>query len=498
MSTSRPVVPVLMCGGSGSRLWPLSRAAVPKQFVPLDGPEPLLRATIARVAPLAGEAWIAVSNVEHRFLVAEQLRAEGIEDASVLLEPVARNTAPAIAVAALAAIERVGAGPDGGADPGTDPILLVLPSDHVVRDRAALGDALAVAAEAGAAGALVTFGVVPTGPETGYGYIRAGRGSTGHDREAPALTARGTRPVAEFVEKPDPDTAARYVASGDYFWNSGMFVFGARRYLEELGRHRPAMLERCGEAFARRRVRGDFTYLDEDPFRAIEAESVDYAVMEHTDGARVVPLDAGWSDVGSWEALWELAERAAAGNATVGDVRTVDTHRSYLRAGAARLVATVGVRDLVVVDTPDALLVTTRAASQEVKTLAERLREEGREEAELPARVLRPWGDYESLDVGAKYQVKRITVKPGAKLSIQKHRHRAEHWTVVEGIARVLRDEETYDLRENESTFLPLGCVHRLENPGAEPLILIEVQYGDYLGEDDIIRFADDYGRVEG
>ena len=483
MPSTPPVIPVLLCGGSGTRLWPLSRAAAPKQFVPLIGDRSLLRETCARVAPHAGKRWIAVTNVDHRFLVAEQLRAEGIEQPSVLLEPVARNTAPAIAVAALDALAH-----DAG-----DPVLLVLPSDHVIRDLAAFGQALERAVAAAAEGALVTFGVVPTAPSTGYGYIRAGAASSVSEAEPAGQAAR---PVAQFVEKPDADTAAGYVASGDYFWNSGMFVFRASRYLEELGRHRPEMLDLCRKAFDARREDSDFARISEEPFAEIQGESIDYAVMEHTDHAVVVGLDADWSDVGSWDALWELADKDADGNATAGDVVAVDSHGSYLRSEGGRLVATVGLEDMVVVDTPDALLVAPRDRAQEVKAIVDRLKAAGRQEAVLPAGVLRPWGDYESLDVGKMYQVKRITVQPGAKLSIQKHRHRAEHWTVVEGTARVLCDDRTFDLAENESTFLPLGCVHRLENPGDDTLILIEVQYGDYLGEDDIIRFEDEYGRV--
>ena len=486
MAPTQPIIPVLMCGGSGTRLWPLSRAAAPKQFVPLVGERSLLRETCDRVAPHAGGRWIAVTNVDHRFLVAEQLRSEGVDTATILLEPVARNTAPAIAVAALEALAK-GPGAAGEVDPDLDPVLLVLPSDHVIRDRDAFGAALQHAVTAAADGALVTFGVVPTGPSTGYGYIRAD-GTSG--------PASAVRPVAQFVEKPDADTAAAYIASGDYFWNSGMFVFRASRYLEELERHRPDMLEQCRRAFEARRADSDFVRLAAEPFGAIHGESIDYAVMEHTDRAVVVGLDAGWNDVGSWDALWDIAEKDADGNAISGDVVAVDSRGSYLRSEGRRLLAAVGLEDTVVVDTPDALVVAPRARAQDVKAIVDRLRAAEREEAELPARVLRPWGDYENLDVGKMYQVKRITVKPGAKLSLQKHRHRAEHWTVVEGTARVLCDENTFDLQENESTFLPLGCVHRLENPGTEPLILIEVQYGDYLGEDDIIRFEDDYGRM--
>ncbi|MDZ7780344.1 MAG: mannose-1-phosphate guanylyltransferase/mannose-6-phosphate isomerase [Gemmatimonadota bacterium] len=497
MPHSHPVIPVIMCGGSGTRLWPLSRSAAPKQFVPLVDESSLLRETCRRVAPHAGDHWIAVANVDHRFLVAEQLRAEGIDDASIILEPVARNTAPAIAVAALEALAK---GPGGlnGLEPDIDPVLLVLPSDHVIRDREAFGDALAHAVTAAAEGALVTFGVVPTGPSTGYGYIRAGEGSAdaaGAGR-ADEAEAQPVRPVAEFVEKPDADTASRYLASGDYYWNSGMFVFRAGRYLEELERYRPEMLARARAAFEARHAEADFVELADEPFREIAGESIDYAVMEHTDRAVVVGLDADWSDVGSWDALWDMADKDDHGNATSGDVVTADTRGSYLRGDGRRLLAAVGLEDTVVVDTPDAVLVAPRARAQDVKAIVEQLKAADREEAELPARVLRPWGDYESLDVGTTYQVKRITVKPGAKLSIQKHRHRAEHWTVVEGTARVLRDDETFDLEENQSCFLPLGCVHRLENPGTEPLVLIEVQHGDYLGEDDIIRFEDEYGRV--
>lgn len=485
MPPSPSVIPVLMCGGSGTRLWPISRNAVPKQFVPLTGPRSLLRETCVRIGGQVSEEWIAVTNVDHRFLVAEQLRAEGIERAALLLEPVARNTAPAIAVAAMQAL----AGGDAEGDEGSaaeDPVLVVLPSDHVMADTAAFQSALGRAVEAAEGGALATFGVVPTGPSTGYGYIRAGSGD-----------GSAARPVLEFVEKPDPETAAAYVASGDYYWNSGMFVFRASRYLEELARYRPEMLDRCREAFLGRRVGADFVRLAPGPFAAIQGESVDYAVMEHTDQAVMIPLDAGWSDLGSWDAMWSLADKNPDGNVLAGDVVTEDTRGSYLRSEGRRLLAAVGLEDMVVVDTPDAVLVAPRARAQDVKAIVERLRDQGREEVELPARFLSPWGDYESLDVGPMYQVKRITVKPGAKLSLQKHRHRAEHWTVVNGTARVRRDDETFDLAENESCFLPQGCVHRLENPGSELLVLIEVQYGDYLGEDDIVRLEDDYGRVE-
>jgi len=486
-----PVIPVLMCGGSGTRLWPLSRSAAPKQFVPFVGDRSLLRQTCARVAPHAGSQWIAVTNVDHRFLVAEQLRAEGMTEPTILLEPVARNTAPAIAVAALEALERHGVSAtavDGDDDtPAHDPVLLVLPSDHVIGDPSAFGAALERAVAAAEQGALVTFGVVPSGPSTGYGYIRAVTGGG----------SAAAYPVQEFVEKPDAETAARYVASGQYFWNSGMFVFRARRYLAELERHRPGLAALCREAFAARRADTDFVRLADEPFRAIAGESIDYAVMEHTDAAVVVPLHADWSDLGSWDALWALSAKDEDGNAISGDAVVHQTSGTLVRSDGRRLVAVVGLSDAVVVDAGDALLVAARSHAQEVKDIVDRLRASGRPEVDLPPRVPCPWGDYESLDVGPGYQVKRITVTPGGKLSLQKHRHRAEHWTVVQGVARVRRDDETFDLQENESCFLPLGCVHRLENPGAEPLILIEVQYGNYLGEDDIIRFEDVYGRME-
>ena len=471
MSSAPSVVPVLLCGGSGTRLWPASRSALPKQFAPLLGDTSLLAATCRRVAPRATGRWIAVSNAAHRFLVGDDLRAAGVDDALLLLEPCARNTAPAIAAAALAAL----------AD-GDDPVLVVLPSDHLMRAPEEFHRALDRAVEEAASGALVTFGVVPDSPATGYGYIRTG--------EIGAAVAD----VDAFVEKPDLETARGYVASGQYLWNSGMFVFRASRLLEELRRHRPEMTAGVEEAWRTRVADGDTALLGEAAFESVTGESVDYAVMENTDAARVVALDAGWNDVGSWDALWSVAARDGAGNAIEGDCIAVDVEGSYLRS-SGRLVAAVGLRDHVVVETADAVLVAPRSRSQDVKAIVERLRSDDREEASLPPRVPRPWGDYESLDRGPGYQVKRITVKPGAALSVQKHHHRAEHWTVASGRARVLCDDREFDLAANESTFIPLGAIHRLENPGDEPLVLIEVQCGDYLGEDDIVRFEDRYGR---
>jgi mannose-1-phosphate guanylyltransferase/mannose-6-phosphate isomerase len=462
--------PVLLSGGSGTRLWPLSREAYPKQFLPLAGEDTMLQATWRRVAGIAGAAPIVVANEDHRFLVAEQLRQIGAPTPSILLEPVGRNTAPAIAAAALQA-----------AAGGADPLLLVLPSDHVVRDadafRAAVLDASAAAEE----GALVTFGIVPAGAETGFGYIQAADGT-------------GLRPVVRFVEKPDAATAQSYLRAGGYFWNSGMFLFRASRYLEELERFRPDVLAATRVAWERARRDGDFIRLDRDAFAACPADSIDYAVMERTDAAQVLPVDIGWSDLGSWSALWEVAERDGHGNATLGDVIAVDSRNSYVHA--RRLVALVGVDDLVVVDTDDAVLVARKDRVQQVKEVVASLKQDQRSQAALHREVHRPWGSYDSVDVGARFQVKRIKVKPGARLSLQSHTQRAEHWIVVSGTARVTRDNDVFELHANQSTYIPIGARHRLDNHGSEILELIEVQSGDYLGEDDIDRYDDVYGRA--
>ncbi len=465
------LVPVILCGGSGTRLWPLSRSGHPKQFLALDGERSLLQETWLRVAGLAGVAApLVVTNEAHRFMVAEQLRQIDCRPHAIMLEPVGRNTAPAIAVAALQACED-----------GADPVLLVLPSDHVVADVAAFHDAVRQGLGTAAAGALVTFGIVPDGPETGYGYIRMEAGD-------------GVRPVMAFVEKPDADTARAYVADGTYVWNSGMFLLRASRYLEELDRYRPDILQACRRAVADATHDVDFLRLDRTAFEACPSDSIDYAVMEKTDAARVVPMDVGWSDVGSWAALWEVLDRDAAGNAHRGDVLAIDCEDTLAWAGR-RLVAMIGMHDTVVVDTDDALLVARRDQVQRVREVVAQLRQGGRGETELHRKVYRPWGAYDSVDKDERFQVKRITVKPGGKLSLQMHHHRAEHWVVVSGTARVTRGEDVFALHENESTFIPIGTKHRLENPGTEPLQLIEVQSGDYLGEDDIVRFEDVYGR---
>ncbi|MFT4198044.1 MAG: mannose-1-phosphate guanylyltransferase/mannose-6-phosphate isomerase [Pseudoxanthomonas sp.] len=461
--------PVLLSGGSGTRLWPLSREAYPKQFLPLGGTDTMLQATWRRVAPLTTLPPLVVANNEHRFLVAEQLREIGAPKGDILLEPVGRNTAPAIAAAALKARES-----------GGDPLLLVLPSDHVIANAEGFRDAVEAAVAAAEAGALVTFGVVPTQPETGFGYIQAGPGE-------------GVRPVLRFVEKPDAATAQAYLAQGGYYWNSGMFLFRASRYLAELEKFQPQMLEAVRQALARAKRDGDFVRLDAAAFEACPSDSIDYAVMEKTADARVLPLDVGWSDVGSWSALWEVTDKDANGNACQGDVITVDTRNSYVYAEG--LVALVGLDDVVVVETDDSLLVARKDRVQEVKKVVAQLKQEQRSQAVLHRKVYRPWGAYDSIDMGQRFQVKRITVNPGAALSLQMHHHRAEHWIVVSGTAKVTRGEDTLLLSENQSTYIPLGVTHRLENPGKVPLELIEVQSGSYLGEDDIVRFEDVYGR---
>lgn len=463
------VQPVLLSGGSGTRLWPLSREAYPKQFLPLVGDDTMVQATWRRVAPLAGAAPIVVANEEHRFLVAEQLRQIDAPVPAIILEPVGRNTAPAIAAAALQAMTG-----------GEDPLLLVLPSDHVVRDAEAFRAAVREASEAASAGALVTFGILPDAPETGFGYIQSASGT-------------GLQQVLRFVEKPDAATAQSYLDAGGYYWNSGMFLFRASRYLEELGKFRSDILQAVRTAFDGAQRDGDFIRLDREAFSGSPSDSIDYAVMEKTDRAMVLPVDIGWNDVGSWSALWEVSERDADGNAHHGDVIAVDTRNSY--AYAQRLVALVGVDDIVVVETDDAVLVAHKDRVQEVKQVVAQLKDSQRSQAILHRKVYRPWGAYDSIDTGERFQVKRITVKPGGVLSLQMHHHRAEHWIVVSGTAKVTRGEETLLLSENQSTYIPLGVTHRLENPGMVPLELIEVQSGSYLGEDDIVRFEDVYGR---
>ncbi|KGE51164.1 mannose-1-phosphate guanyltransferase [Xanthomonas axonopodis] len=464
------VLPIILSGGSGTRLWPLSRESYPKQFLPLVGDKSMLQSTWLRAAPVAGHAPIVVANEEHRFMAAEQLQQLGVKPSAILLEPKGRNTAPAIAVAALEATRD-----------GADPLLLVLPSDHVIGNEAAFQAAVKVAAEAAAQGKLVTFGIKPTAPETGYGYIKASAGS-------------GASAVERFVEKPDLATAQGYLASGEYYWNSGMFLFRASRYLEELRKFHPAIADACQKAWENSKRDADFTRLDKDAFAASPSDSIDYAVMEKTADAVVVPLDAGWNDVGSWSSLLDVSKQDAQGNAHHGDVIQLDCQNTY--AYGSRLIAMVGLEDVVVVETPDAVLVGHRDRIQEVKDVVSQIKTAGRSEATWHRKVYRPWGAYDSIDMGQRHQVKRITVKPGAVLSLQMHHHRAEHWIVVSGTAEVTRGEEVLLLTENQSTYIPLGVTHRLRNPGKLPLELIEVQSGSYLGEDDIVRFEDTYGRA--
>lgn len=464
------ILPVILSGGSGTRLWPLSREAYPKQFLPLSGNRTMLQSTWLRVADIATQPPIVVANESHRFVAAEQLQEIGVAPSAILLEPTGRNTAPAIATAALEARRN-----------GDDPLLLVLPSDHLIRDVAHFHQAIQQASSIAEQGKLVTFGIQPTAPETGYGYIKA-------------VAGEGARAIERFVEKPDLATAETYVTSGQYYWNSGMFLFRASRYLEELERLQPAILAACRAAWDKARRDSDFIRLDADAFKASPSDSIDYAVMEKTSDAAVVPLDAGWSDVGSWTALRDVSEQDSNGNAHQGDIIAIDCSNTF--AYGERLIAMVGLQDIIVVETDDAVLVGKSDRMQEVKEVVARLKADGRSEATWHRKVYRPWGAYDSIDNGERFQVKRITVKPGGTLSLQMHHHRAEHWIVVSGTAEVTRGEEVLLLTENQSTYIPLGVTHRLRNPGKLPLELIEVQSGSYLGEDDIIRFEDTYGRT--
>lgn len=474
------IVPVILSGGSGSRLWPLSRQLYPKQFHALTGPDSLLQETVTRLDGIEGvEAPMVVCNDEHRFMVAEQLREIGVTPAGIFLEPVGRNTAPAVAVAALAARK--------GDEQAT---LLVLPADHVIGRREAFYAAVNAARPLAEDGWLMTFGIVPTGPETGFGYIRAGG-----DIAADGGQKSGAFEIAEFVEKPDQDTAQAYVSSGDYLWNSGMFMFSATRYLEELEAYEPEIVRCCREALDKARTDFDFVRLDADVFANCPGNSIDYAVMEKSQRCGVVPLDAQWNDVGSWSALWEVGAQDEQGNVTHGDVLVDNVTNSFLYS-EGRLVAAIGLADHVVVETDDAVLVAAKSDVQNVKKIVERLNQMERGESISHRKVFRPWGAFQGIDRGERFQVKRLIIKPGARLSLQRHQQRAEHWVVVTGRARVVRGEETFELGEDQSTYIPLGTMHQLENVGEGPLEIIEVQTGGYLGEDDIERFEDRYGRI--
>lgn len=464
------LIPVILSGGSGTRLWPLSRELYPKQLLPLVGHRTMLQDTVGRLDGLVVAAPLVVCNESHRFLVAEQLRALGIRPHSIILEPVGRNTAPAIALAALQV--------------SPDALLLVLPADHVIRNVAAFQATVNKALPAAQSGQLVTFGIVPTGPETGYGYIKQGA----------AGPIAGVFAIERFIEKPELACAEAFLSEGGYSWNSGMFLFKAGRYLEELQAHAPDIAAAAANSLKTATPDLDFVRLDPTAFEACRSDSIDYAVMEKTDRAVVVPMDAGWSDVGSWSALHEALESDAEGNVSKGDVLVEDSHGCYFYA-ESRLVAAVGLRDHVVVETKDAVLVAPKDRVQDVKKLVARLKEEGRYEHSLHREVFRPWGSYDSIDSGDRFQVKRLSIKPGAQLSLQLHHHRAEHWVVVSGTARITCGEKVFLLEENQSTYIPIGVKHRIENPGKIPLHVIEVQSGSYLGEDDIVRFEDRYGR---
>jgi mannose-1-phosphate guanylyltransferase len=469
-------LPVIMAGGSGTRLWPLSRQLNPKQFLPLVDPDlTMLQATIQRLDGLEHATPRLICNENHRFLAAEQLRQLGLEEANIILEPVGRNTAPAIALAALQALSEQ-----------TDPIMLVLAADHLIQDVNAFHQSIAKALVLAESGKLVTFAITPTHPETGYGYLQMG-----------APVGEGGFEVSRFVEKPDLATAQDYLAQGSYFWNSGMFMFRASRYIQELERFQPKIVSVCREALAKGAQDMHFTRVDSAIFSSSPDDSIDYAVMEKTSDAVMVPLNAGWSDIGSWSAIWDSGEKNEQGNMFKGDVLSENTSDSYVHA-THRLVTTVGVENLIIVETKDAVLVAHKDHVQDVKKIVDQLKGCKRQEHTSHREVYRPWGVYDSIDNGERYQVKRITVKPGEKLSVQMHHHRAEHWIVVSGTARVTNGEKTYLVTENQSTYIPIGQIHALENPGMIPLELIEVQSGSYLGEDDIVRFEDIYGRVKG
>ncbi|HCA3527311.1 TPA: mannose-1-phosphate guanylyltransferase/mannose-6-phosphate isomerase [Klebsiella quasipneumoniae] len=469
------ITPVIMAGGTGSRLWPMSRELYPKQFLKLCGSNSMLQETIVRLEGLDVSHPVLICNEQHRFLAAEQLRQINCLAGDIILEPVGRNTAPAIALAALQSIDK-----------DNDPLLLILAADHIINDTSTFHIAVNKAIPHARNGKLVTFGIVPTGPETGYGYIQ---------RSAHLTNDKQAFDVKRFVEKPDLNTANEYVSSGEYYWNSGMFLFSARKYLEELGKFRPDILNACIDAFSvvEKDVMQDFIRIDAERFTVCPDESIDYAVMEKTDEAVVIPLDAGWNDVGSWSALWDVNIKNIDNNALIGDVFTHNTSNCYINTDE-KLVAAIGVDNLVIVNTKDATLVINKDKVQDVKKVVEFLKKDDRREYRIHRESYRPWGVQDKVVDTPRYHVNKVTVKPGGKFSLQKHIHRAEHWVVLSGTAEVTLDEQTYLLTENQSTFIPVGKTHMLHNPGKIPLVILEIVSGAYLGDDDIIRLKDHYG----
>ncbi len=473
------LIPVIMCGGSGTRLWPMSRHLYPKQLLTVDSEKTLLQNTAQRIKGLKGvKKSVVVCNKDHRFMVAEQLHSSGFEDFIIISEPEGKNTAPAIAAASFY-----------GMTIEEDPIILALPADHIIKDIKKFQDTILKGLEAVEKGYLVTFGITPKKPETGYGYIK--KGEVILEKEGDKVFK-----VEKFVEKPDLKTAEEYLKSGDFLWNSGIFMFKASSYLEELKTYAPEMYEKVKEAFDKAKKETDFIFLDEESFKSCPSNSIDYAVMEHTKKAVVVPMDLEWSDIGSWSSIWEILDKDENGNVLVGDVLAYDVKNSYIKS-EHKLTAVVGLEDIIVVTTKDVVLVAPKERAQDVKKLVMMLEEQKREETKTHTVVYRPWGSYETLEKQDRFQVKRIVVKPGAKLSLQRHYHRSEHWIIVKGTGKVTRDNEEFLLSENQYIFLPVTAIHRIENPGKIPLEFIEVQVGSYLEEDDIVRFEDVYGRVD-
>lgn len=471
------IIPVILCGGSGTRLWPLSRELYPKQLLALTGEHTLLQQTVLRLAGIKEiDKPLIICNEEHRFLVAEQLRQIDVQPEAIILEPAGRNTAPAVAIAGCHILEK------------HDSVMLVLPADHLINDIESFHEAVEAAVKNANSDNLVTFGVIPQGPETGYGYIKKGEKYQLNEQQ-------NSFRIAQFVEKPDLKTAESYLSDGNYFWNSGMFAFKASVFLAELEKNNTKIFDQCKLAYAKSTIDLDFIRLGTTEFSACPSDSIDYAVMEKTSKGIIIPIDVGWNDIGSWSALWDVGAKDQNGNVAQGDVMMQDTTNSFIHA-SNRLIATIGLEDCIVVDTADALMVAKKDCVQDVKKIVNSLRALGRQETNLHKCVYRPWGSYESMISSERFQVKIITVKPGAILSLQMHHHRAEHWIVVKGTAIITKGKEEFTLYENESTYIPIGVTHRLENPGVIPLELIEIQSGSYLGEDDIVRFEDNYGRL--